>query len=329
MKILAVDDDGIALNLLRECLMQGGYEYVTFMSSPTEVIKTLEGTAIPYDCILLDVEMPEIDGIKLCGEIRKLPRYRNAPILMITKRSDHASIKQAFSNGATDYITKPFEFFEVLSRIKVAEKLVQERQAAIDSYTAIQTSRDRSAHNRIAEAKGQLWRGADAPPESVERESLISLSTLHNYLEQASVSDGCEIDLIAIKVRQISDIFEKTTATEFLSFLELVGNSAIEVLGDNEAFIAHAGNGVFLYASQCGKKFNLPTKEQALADQLSHRSLCVIKNFELKPEVVIGTPLSLTATPKLNFRRAVKAATARMENREGSSNVKMLVSTSV
>ncbi len=160
MKILAVDDDGIALNLLQECLTKGGYKYMTLMSSPVGVVKTLEDTAIPYDCILLDVEMPEINGIDLCLEIRQLAGYRNTPILMITKRSDHKSVKRAFENGATDYITKPFEFFEVLTRIKVAEQLVQERQAAIDSYMAVKSIDDRKVKRpprMSGGARVQVW----------------------------------------------------------------------------------------------------------------------------------------------------------------------------
>ncbi len=316
MKILAVDDDGISLSLLQHCLTHGGYERMTLMSSPTEVVKTLENTAIPYDCILLDIEMPDINGIDLCAEIRRLARYTNTPILMITKRSDHSSIKLAFENGATDYITKPFEFFEVLTRIKVAERLVQERQAAIDSYMAVKSSDDRKVKKSARDMRGCARRGVDALPSGVVRTNLIPLSTLHNYLERATVSDDCAIDLIAVKVRQISDIFERTTATEFLHFLESVAGSTIEAFGCKKAFIAHAGNGVFLCASEHAKNFNLIAKEQALADELSFNALPTIRNLELEPTVVIGMPLLLTPTGKLNFKRAVKAATARMEKRE-------------
>ncbi len=319
MKILAVDDDGIALNLMQECLAQGGYEYMTFMSSPVDVVRTLENTAIPYDCILLDVEMPKINGIKLCGEIRQLARYRNTPILMITKRNDHASVERAFANGATDYITKPFEFFEVLTRIKVAERLVQERQAAIDSYLAVQTRRDRNTDN-----VARSWKGADAHPDGVVRESLMPLSTLHNYLDRAAQDVDSEIDLIAVKFCQISDIFEKTTAAEFLHFLEFVARSVTEVFGSpNKAFVSHAGNGTFFYASQYVKEFIPSVKEQELTKLLSSHKLPMISRSDLEHQVVIGEPLSLNRKSKLNFRRAVKAATARMEKREGLSRSKI------
>ncbi len=318
MKILAVDDDGVALDLLRECMIQGGYEYVTLMSSPVKVLATLENTAIPYDCILLDVEMPKINGIQLCAEIRQLSRYRNTPILMITKRSDHASIKQAFVNGATDYITKPFEVFEVLIRIKVAERLVQERQAAIDSYMAVNANQDRKQNLVTGSIKGCSNKKLDEQPNGIIRDNLISLSTLHNYLDRAILKGDCELELIAIKILHISDIFERTTATEFLRFLEFAARSSIEAIGGKEAFIAHAGNGILLYACQRNKNFDLPTAEKALADQLSHHSLPTVNGFELEPEVIIGKPLLLTRTSKLNFKRAVKAAAARMEVREGS-----------
>src|SRR6056297_3778482 len=138
MKIIAVDDDKVSLELLGECLVQGGYENVDLETSPQAALNKISDTDQTYDCILLDVDVPEMDGIELCSEIRKLDHHKNTPVLMITRYKHRSAVQTAFVKGATDYITKPFEFLEVLTRVRVAERLVKERQAAIDSYIALQ-----------------------------------------------------------------------------------------------------------------------------------------------------------------------------------------------
>lgn len=318
MKIMAVDDDVISLRLLQECLAEGGYDFTTLMSSPTNVVKTLSDTAIPYDCILLDIEMPVMNGITLCGEIRKLPRYRNAPILMITKRTDHVSIRKAFSNGATDYITKPFEFLEVLTRIRVAERLVQERRAALDSYSAFDS--DQPAHPASPAARMPAqFPGILSQDNVIVSDRFLPLSTFQNYLEQMVRDPDSEIELTAIKIGQIDVIFANTTAAQFISFLDNVAETTAAEFGE-EGFITHIGKGVLLCARQKGEAHDPATMESNLAKGINHQLLLSEFFAHKPPEMIVGAPLPLTTTAKLNFNRAVKAATARMLKRERDLN---------
>ncbi|WP_166434072.1 response regulator [Roseovarius spongiae] len=311
---MAVDDDSISLSLLQECLAEGGYEHTTMISHPAEVLTSLTGTAIPYDCILLDIEMPGKDGIQLCAEIRQLPGYRNIPILMITKRNDHASVKKAFASGATDYITKPFEFFEVLTRIRVAERLVQERQAALDSYLAIRSDQDNDSANSDGSS---ITSPSVHEVAAIGSDQFLSLSTFQNYLERMVQQRGSKIDLIAVKVRQIGMIFENTSAAEFLDFLKEVAKAAVAGFGDDDMFIAHGGNGIFLCARQDGERYQSSAKESDLMKRIARYRLPAPITGKVSVEIVVGPPLPLSATSNLNFRRAVKAAIARMEKREG------------
>ncbi len=316
MKIIAVDDDGISLELLNECLTGGGYEHVTLMSSPLKALKAIQNTAIAYDCILLDVEMPEKDGIQLCADIRRLERYRNTPILMITKYKDHAAVEQAFANGATDYITKPFEFFEVLARIRVAGRLIQERQAAIDSYIAVQGLAGERAARTEHSTTWQPESPANAEPLKLASEKLLSLSVFQNYLEQVTRADACKINLMAIKIRNIEQIFASTTAVEFVGFLETTAAVISDEFKPEKAFLTHMGNGIFMCAVRGVYDHASTATEAAILRRLAKQKLPRVCQNEILMEIIIGNPLTLTTTPKLNFKRAVKAATARVDMRD-------------
>lgn len=316
MKIIAVDDDKVSLDLLDQCLREGGHEHVSLAASADEALRMLDDTAIAYDCILLDIDMPEKNGIELCADIRRMGRYRNAPILMITRRKDRTAIEQAFANGATDYITKPFEFFEVLTRIKVAERLVQERQAAIDSYIAVQSI---ASTTPAAGPSPTTRKPAPALTEEqfqITSDKLLSLSVFQNYLEQVTRTEDCQTSLIALKVRHIHRIFADTDAAEFVGLLKEIAEAVIDEFTPGKVFLAHAGNGIFLCAVDGLQEFDPAAAETSILGRLEMAALPRARGAREKLEIVVGAPLPLTTTPKLNFKRAAKAATARMEQRD-------------
>ena len=76
--------------------------------------------------MLLDIVMPDIDGIEACARIRSDPRYADVPIIMVTSLGDMDSLANAFVAGATDYITKPVNRVELLARVRSALKLKAE-----------------------------------------------------------------------------------------------------------------------------------------------------------------------------------------------------------
>lgn len=117
MKFLLVDDDEIVLTLLAESLSFLGYRDLTLLKSGREVIDLIESSSMRFDAFLLDIQMPELDGIEVCQFVAARPEYRCTPIIMLTAMSDRSYVSRAFSAGATDYITKPFDLFEIGARI--------------------------------------------------------------------------------------------------------------------------------------------------------------------------------------------------------------------
>jgi DNA-binding response OmpR family regulator len=315
MKIIAVDDDLVSLNLLSDCLQTERHHDVTLKSSALDALETLRKEEIPFDCILLDIEMPELSGIDLCREIRCLEAYPSAPILMITRYRDQSSISRAFANGATDYIKKPFDAFEVLTRIKVAERLVQERQAAIDSYIAVRSV----LGYKSPVLSAQHMKNSDAfftsEAMQIRLEGLLPLSVFQNYLEQVSETEVCDAHLFAVRIRDINKIFASMDASGFLKFLEAFTGALKSEFGAEDTFLSHAGNGTILCAIRSESRV-APEEAQlsiyeTLKDYYPRRW-----DFDLAPgDIVSGRPISLNKTQKLNFKRAVKAALARLDQR--------------
>lgn len=85
--------------------------------------------ASEIDLIVMDVRMPEIDGIEACRRIKEVEALRDIPIIMMTARRQPEILRAAFEAGAMDYIKKPFEEVELLARVKAALKLKREIDA--------------------------------------------------------------------------------------------------------------------------------------------------------------------------------------------------------
>lgn len=318
MKIIAVDDDKVSLELLGECLVHGGYESVDLETSPRTALNKIRDTHQIYDCILLDVDMPEMDGIELCSEIRKLDHHKNTPVLMITRYKHRSAVQKAFVKGATDYITKPFEVLEVLTRIKVAERLVQERKAALDSYMAvhsIEEGRQKTAPILDIRRPERTEPVFDLNEIQSADDSVLSPTVFQNYLEQMTKSSSCNLNLVAVQIRRIDRIFRQTSAADFTIFLQSAAHAIVHHFRPNDVFVCQAGNGTFLVTLDASISFMPDHVESQIVRTLSP---AITPNaFRTDPdlEVVVGTPLHLPTSPKLNFRRAVKAATARMKQR--------------
>jgi len=315
MKILAVDDDLISLNLLGDVLQNEQRHDATLKSSAVEALEALRNEDPPFDCILLDIEMPEMTGIDVCRKIRCIEAYNSAPILMITRYRDQGSISQAFANGATDYIKKPFDAFEVLTRINVAERLVQERQAAIDSYMAVRKILGCKPPRVLSTRTTSVDALYPSKDMQIRLDELLPISVFQNYLEQVAETEGCGVHLFAIRIQKINKIFTSTDAAGFLKFFEAFTCALKTVFGTEGTFLTHAGNGTVLCAT---------TNRSRFVPEAAHMS--VLKNlqrhyperwiFDLMPEdIVSGRPISLNKAQKLNFKRAVKAALARLDQR--------------
>ncbi len=112
MKILVVDDEELLVKGIRFNLQNDGYHVITGFNGMDAV--TLAQSQSP-DLIILDVMMPQMDGLTACSKIRE---FSNVPIILLTAKADDMDKLMGFDNGADDYLTKPFNILELKARIR-------------------------------------------------------------------------------------------------------------------------------------------------------------------------------------------------------------------
>src|SRR4028119_209791 len=165
--ILVVDDTPANLEVVCETLSDAGYEVATAIDGD-RALKRVQ--AYPPALILLDVQMPGIDGFETCKRLKADPKTASIPIIFMTALSDADSKVKGFHLGAVDYITKPFQEQEVLARVKThlqlrqltknLEQRVAEQTADLEAaLTQLQQSQLHLVHREKMSALGNLVAG--------------------------------------------------------------------------------------------------------------------------------------------------------------------------
>jgi sigma-B regulation protein RsbU (phosphoserine phosphatase) len=130
VSILIVDDSPDQQTLLRSILRKAGHDDVLSADSAKSASMLLnlggEATSHKIDLILMDILMPEQDGVETCRQIKRCAHLQDVPVIMVTAKNDLSNLKEAFSAGAMDYISKPVNSVELLARVSSALLLKQE-----------------------------------------------------------------------------------------------------------------------------------------------------------------------------------------------------------
>lgn len=121
--ILVVEDDAPVRNLIGTTLKTHGYDYITATNGENAV---MQASSHNPDVVLLDLGLPDIDGVDV---IKKIRTWSEIPIIVISARTEDKDKIDALDAGADDYLTKPFSVEELLARIRVTER----RMSAIQS----------------------------------------------------------------------------------------------------------------------------------------------------------------------------------------------------
>jgi PAS domain S-box-containing protein len=177
--ILVVDDDASNCELLSRRLGQNGYR-ISVTENGRQALALIGRE--PFDLVLLDVLMPEMDGFETCEQMKSCAATREIPVIFMTALTDVVDKVRGFENGAVDYITKPFQYEEVLARIgthlalqRLTRKLQESEQrlgcvieSAMDAIVALNADGDVILFNPTSERIFQC-RAEDAIGHSVRR----------------------------------------------------------------------------------------------------------------------------------------------------------------
>ncbi len=134
IKILLVDDEPDILEIISYNLSSEGYQVFTAKNGAEGV--ALAKKKIPH-LIILDVMMPEMDGIEACEIIRNTPSLENTVITFLTARSEDYSLVAGFDAGADDYITKPIKPKVLLSKVKALLRRLKENEAEAEDIVKV------------------------------------------------------------------------------------------------------------------------------------------------------------------------------------------------
>jgi CheY-like chemotaxis protein len=131
MSILVVDDSLATRSVLQMILEGAGYQEILLVESAHEAFQCLGLTnsnvpAGDIELVLMDIKMPDMDGVEACRRIKADSRYQDLPIVMVTAMTESGYLQSAFAAGAVDYVTKPIERLELLTRMRSTVKLKHE-----------------------------------------------------------------------------------------------------------------------------------------------------------------------------------------------------------
>jgi len=134
MSILVVDDSLATRSVLQMILEDAGYQKILLVESAHEAFQCLglahsiapAGDIGDIEVVLMDIKMPDMDGVEACRRIKADSRYQDLPIVMVTALTEAGYLQSAFAAGAADYVTKPIERLELLTRMRSTVKLKHE-----------------------------------------------------------------------------------------------------------------------------------------------------------------------------------------------------------
>ena len=188
-RVFVVDDVPANLGVLLTCLDDAGYE-VLVASSGDKALARLD--QVQPDLILLDVNMPGIDGYETCRRLKADARWREVPVLFLTALGEPVDKMQGFAVGAADYITKPLHTGEVLARvrahlrIRAFQQTLEEKNALLEAAMAWRL-----------EAEAQLQQGLGQAVIVVDPQGTVSFcSRLARRLLERYFADHADADTL-------------------------------------------------------------------------------------------------------------------------------------
>jgi len=149
--ILVVDDNPANLKLLASMLKKYGYKV---RPVPNGKLALSGARAIPPDIILLDINMPEMNGFEVCQQLKSHETTRDIPVIFISALNETLDKVTAFNVGGVDYVTKPFQMEEVLARVKTHLTLhaIQQELEAANASLAEQVETERALSASLKQA---------------------------------------------------------------------------------------------------------------------------------------------------------------------------------
>ena len=301
MRILAVDDEPSILELLSTFLETEDDNEIVTAASGEHALAIIETAEKQFDCILVDIQMPEMNGIALCENIRAVPGYFHVPVIMLTAMSQKSYIEKAFAAGATDYVTKPFDFLELRCRLKAAAKIIYEYNRACDVAD--------TARQMILDNGAAFKPHPDEPISIDDVDRVVGYTAFENYVLAMSRAKLLFATAFAVKILDFDALHDAVSARGMRAILKIAAESIAELVPGNGNLISYRGAGVFLcFKQKKSTQSHNPRVMQINVSQPFGRTFTTRKS---EIQVVVGEEVALISISKtgalLALRKAVDA----------------------
>ena len=201
--VLAVDDELPNVKLLERMLSAKGFEHILSTQDPRQVLSLVRDNDV--DLILLDINMPHMDGYQVMEQLKSEIPDNLPPILVLTAQHAQDFRQRALDDGARDYVTKPFDADELFSRVKnllevhQANKYMSQQNAILDERVRQRTEALELAHERLHDSRLQVVRRLGRAAEYRDNETglhIIRMSKMAALIAKAVGMTDAECDLL-------------------------------------------------------------------------------------------------------------------------------------
>lgn len=195
-RILVVDDQPQNVLLLEKMLKAAGYAHVDGVADPRRVEPLCREHR--FDLVLLDLNMPHLDGFEVLAQLRRLGKERYVPVVVLTAQTDHESRIRALEGGARDFLTKPFDRVEVLTRIRnLIEARMLHKEVLRQNEALEERVRDRTME--LLDTRMEIIRRLGRAAEYRDNETglhIVRMATYSARLARAAGMSAAECELL-------------------------------------------------------------------------------------------------------------------------------------
>lgn len=218
-KVLVVDDNNQNIQVIGTVLRQNNY-LVGFATSGQQALDILNEKDEDYDLVLLDVNMPEMNGFEVCKIIRETQKLKDLPIIFLTANAESDQIVKGFTCGGQDYITKPFNASELMSRINTHVELKRSR----DKLKSINTFLEEKVRERTLDL---------VKTSKKLEETNKNLEQANKELEKLDIAKAEFLRIISHEINTplngilgfVGLLKDRLQATEYFNYIESLNNS--------------------------------------------------------------------------------------------------------
>lgn len=288
MRILLVDDDRIFTDVLSSSLAARGLKDVTIAHSAQEALDLVEAQRVPFDCFLLDIIMEEMDGVELCRRLRQRHDCRTTPIIMITSADAARHMQRAFAAGATDFMNKPLDLFEMAGRINAAMLLVE---------SARQEKRNRSAlRTLISSAADFDLIDLSRPVCFADVDSMVDYYQIENRLLRMQAG-LYPLGIFRVQIRDFARLTKRAGRSSLLHQLHAISATISEAVTAQRFMLSYLGHGRFVFCiiDRCNVVPHLLQSRLRQDARQALQDLAMGEDFELTLDVIALAPGRITS----------------------------------